>query len=112
MFKKLKNEKAYSNQIMKPKIFLIQFGFMARIKSFEVIDILRQNKITIYQNLRLEKLTDQFDMARKMGIPNVIVIGHQEAQDNTVAFRNIKEATHEIIKIEKIAQYLKKLNLI
>jgi len=112
MFKKIKNEKAYSNQIMKPKIFLIQFGFMARIKSFEVIDILRQNKITIYQNLHLEKLTDQFDMARKMGIPNVIVIGHQEAQDNAVAFRNIKEATHEIIKIEKITQYLRKINII
>lgn len=111
-FKKIKNEKAYSNKIEKPKIFIIQFGFIAKLKSFEVIEILRRHHLTVSHNLHREKLTDQFIKAKEMRIPYIITIGQKEAMENEVIFKNVRESTHEIIKIDRLSQYLKKIKII
>ncbi len=110
-FKRNKIIKAYSNKIQEPEIFLIQFGFLAKLKSFEVIDILRRHKITIHQNLHKDKLTDQFEIARKMKIKKIIIIGHKEALDDEIVFKDMSEATQDNIKISKLSQYLKKIGL-
>lgn len=111
-YKKIKNNKAYSNQIRKPKILIIQFGFIAKLKSFEIIEILRQQKITAYQNLHKDKLTDQFDLAKKMKIPYIIIIGQKEAMGNEVVFKDTIRSTQDIVKINKLSQFLKKVKII
>lgn len=111
-FKKSKNNKAYSNKINTPKIFLVQFGFQAKLKSLEIIDILRQQKITIHQSIHENKLSDQFDKAKKMKVPYMIIIGQKEALDDEVIFRNMLNVSHDVVKINKLPQYLKKLKLV
>ncbi len=111
-FKKEKGLKAYSNKIQAPQILLIQFGFKAKLKSFEVIEILRQQQVTILQNLHKNKLSEQFEIAKKIKVPYIITIGQKEATDNEIIFRNnIDDSTH-IIKIKKLPQFLRKIKIV
>ena len=112
LYKRKLTNKAYSNKIEKPQIFLVQFGFKAKLKSFEVIDILRQNRVTVHQKLYKNKLSDQFLIAKKMKVPYMIIIGQKEAQDDEIIFRNMIDVTHEVVKINKLIQYLKKIHLV
>lgn len=111
-YKKIKNNKAYSNQIQKPKILIIQFGFIAKLKSLEIIEILRHQKITAYQNLHKNRLTDQFDLAKKMKIPYIIIIGQKEAMENEIIFKDTIKSTQNTIKIEGLPNFLKKNKII
>lgn len=111
-YKKIKNEKAYSNKITLPQVLLIQFGFKARLKGLEIIEILRHNQVTIHQNMYTERLTDQFELAKKLNIPYVIVIGQKEVQEGELIIKNMRNASHEVISIDKLPQYLKKMNLV
>ncbi|MBU1557623.1 ATP phosphoribosyltransferase regulatory subunit [Patescibacteria group bacterium] len=111
-FKKGKTIKAYSNTISQPKIFLIQFGFKAKLISFEVIEILRQHHITVHQNLHKNKLSEQFDVAKKMKIPYIITIGQKEALDREIIFKNNIDASTHIIKLKKLPQFLRKVRIV
>ncbi len=103
---------AYSNKINTPQIFLIQFGFKAKLKSFEVIDILRRQKITVHQKLYKNKLSDQFISAKKTRVPYMIIIGQKEALEDEVIFKNTFNVSYEIVKISKLPQYLKKIKFV
>ena len=111
-FKKKKASKAYSNKIKEPRIFLIQFGFKAKLKSLEIIDILRQQRITVHQNLHKNRLSEQFEIAKEMKIPYIIVIGQKEAVDDEVIFKNNLDASLRVIKMKKLPQFLKKIKLV
>lgn len=111
-YRKNKTIQAYSNNIKQPKIFLIQFGFRAKLKSLEIIDMLRKEKITVYQSLHKDKLSDQFDEAKKMKMPFILVIGHQEAQNDEILVKNTKEASQYLVKINKLPQFFRKIKFV
>ena len=111
-FKKNGTNKAYSDTIQKPKIFLIQFGFRAKLKSLEIVDILREQQITVYKDLHRNKLTDQFYIAKKMGIPYILIIGQKEAMEDEVIIKNVVDASQDVVKIDKISQYFKKIKFV
>ncbi|OGD66922.1 hypothetical protein A2442_03505 [Candidatus Campbellbacteria bacterium RIFOXYC2_FULL_35_25] len=111
-FKKNSNIKAESNRINESQIFLIQFGFIAKLKSFEIIDTLRQHRILIKQSLHREKLSDQFDEAKKNKTPFILILGQKEALDNEVIFRDVVGAYQDVIKIDLLPRYLKKKGFI
>lgn len=111
-YKRNKIEKAYSNKIETPQIFLIRFGFIAKIKSFEIVDILRKNKVTVFQSIHNDKLSDQFEKAKEMKFPFLIIIGQKEAMENEVIVRNTVEAYQETVKIEKLPQFLRMMKII
>lgn len=111
-YKKLKNNKAYSNKINTPKIFLVQFGFQAKLKSLEIVDMLRKQQITILQNLHENKLSDQFRIAKKMKIPYMIIIGQKEAVDDEIIFKNMLAVSYDVVKINKLPQYLRRIKFL
>ena len=111
-FKKTKTPKAYSNKINKPRIFLVQFGFKAKLKSFEVIEILRRQKITVYQSLHKNKLSEQFEMAKEKKVPYIITIGHKEAINNEIIFKNNNNSSIHVIKIKKLPRFLRKIKIV
>lgn len=72
-------------------------------KSTQATAYLREQNINteLYpdENTKLDK---QLKYADKKNIPFVIIIGEQEAQDNTVVLKNMKEKTQSILKLEDI----------
>ncbi len=95
--------------IKKPKICFIQLGFEAKLKSLSVIEILRKAKIPITHSLPKDSLIAQLASAEKMGVPYTIIFGQKEAMEGTVIVRNMENRSQETVKIDHLAEYLKKM---
>ncbi|MFW5853324.1 MAG: histidine--tRNA ligase [Patescibacteria group bacterium] len=95
--------------IKNPKIYFIQLSQEAKMKSFEIIEILRAAKIPITHSIAKNSLSAQLGIAEKSKASYVIILGQKEALDNTVIVRNLKNRSQDTIAIDKLSQYLKKL---
>lgn len=99
-----------SPKIMKkPKIYFLQLGFEAKLKSLTILEILRENKIPVYQALSKESLSVQLANANKIGTPYCIIFGQKEALDGTAIVRDMKTHSQKIVKVGELSDYLKKL---
>lgn len=93
----------------KAKVYFIQLGTEAKMKSMNVIETLRCAKIPVSYSLSKDSLGSQLSNAEKLGVPYTIIFGQKEALDNCVIVRDMKNRSQKIIKIEKLADHLKKL---
>ncbi len=95
--------------IKKPKIFFIQLSYEAKLKSIDVIEILRKARIPMVQTLARDSLTTQLGIAEKLGVPYTIILGQKEALEDTVIVRTMANRSQETVKIARLADYLKAL---
>ncbi len=95
--------------IKKPKIYFIQLGFDAKLKSLNVIEILRKGKVPIAQSISKDNLGAQLAVAEKLGMHYVIIFGQKEALENSVIFRDMNTHCQETIKLPKLLEYIKEL---
>ncbi len=95
--------------LKKPKIYFIQLGSEAKLKSLNVIEILRKAHIPIAQSLSKDSLGSQLAIAEKLSIPHAIIFGLKEALDNSVIVRNMENRSQETVKLAKLLEYLKEL---
>lgn len=99
------------SKIKKPKAFFIQISDDAKLKSLDVIDELRQDKVLVYHLLGRDKFGSQFSLVEKLKIPYVIIMGKKESIDNTVMVRDNNTRSQQTVQIDDLAEYLKKLPL-
>lgn len=95
--------------LKKAKIYFIQLGAEAKLKSLNVIEILRKAHIPISLSLSKDSLGSQLAVAEKLAIPYAIIFGVKEALDNSVIVRDMNTRSQETIKIPKLLDYLKGL---
>jgi len=95
--------------VKKPKVFFIQLSFDAKLKTFEVIEVLRKNHIPMTHSMSKDSLSVQLGIAERMGVPFTIILGQKEALENTVIVRDMSTRSQDTIKIDKLGEYLKKL---
>ncbi|MEY2640761.1 MAG: hypothetical protein RL150_154 [Candidatus Parcubacteria bacterium] len=93
----------------KVRFFFIQLGYQAKLKSLEVIDLLRQAKIPVYQSISRDKLTTQIAKAKKLKVPYVLIMGQKEAFDGTVVVREVETHSQIALPIHELVNYLKHL---
>lgn len=93
----------------KPKVYFIQLSFDAKLHSFEIIEVLRKNKIPVVHSLSKDSLGSQLAMAEKMEVPYTLILGQKEALEGTVIVRNMDTRSQDTVKVEKLAEYLKKV---
>lgn len=102
--------KSVMPRIMKtPKVYFIQLGFEAKLKSLCVMEILRKARIPVYQSLSKDSLSVQLASAEKMEIPICIIFGQMEAMNNTVIVRNMSTHSQDTVKIDALSDYIKHL---
>ncbi len=92
-----------------PKVFFIQLGFEAKLKSFQIIEILRKRKIPVKHSLSKDNLSSQLSIAEKLEVPYTIIFGQKEAMDGTVIIRDMKTRSQDIVKLTDLAEYTKKM---
>jgi histidyl-tRNA synthetase len=92
----------------KPRIYFIQLGLEAKLRSLAVMEKLRKAKIPIYQSLNKDKIALQIAVAEKLKAPLTIIMGQKEVLDNTVIVRDMESRSQEIIDVCDLVQYLKK----
>lgn len=93
----------------KAKVYFIQLGTEAKMKSLNVIEILRENKIPVRQSLGKDSLSSQLAVAEKIGVPFSIIFGQKEALENSVIVRDMASRSQKTVDIDKLAKYLKNL---
>ncbi len=104
------NHKKLSPRILKkPKVYFIQLGFEAKLKSLSIIEILRKARIPTMQALSKDSITAQLGTAEHLAIPYVIIFGQKEALEGSVLVREMEKRSQESVKIEELAEYLKKI---
>lgn len=95
--------------IKKPKIYFIQLGFDAKLKSLNVIEILRKGKVPIAQSISKDNLGAQLAVAEKLGMRYAIIFGQKEAIENSVIFRDMSNRSQDTVKLLNLLDYIKNL---
>lgn len=95
--------------IKKPKVYFIQLGSEAKLKSLNIIEALRKAKIPITQSLSKDSLGAQLSAAEKLSVPYTIIFGQKEALEGTVLVRDMQTRSQDSVKIEKLPEYLKRI---
>ncbi len=95
--------------IKKPKMYFIQLGSEAKLKSLNIIEILRKAHIPIAQSLSKDSLGSQLAIAEKLAIPYALIFGVKEALDNSVIVRDMSNRSQETVKLGKLLEYLKEM---
>ncbi|MDQ3014572.1 MAG: His/Gly/Thr/Pro-type tRNA ligase C-terminal domain-containing protein [bacterium] len=98
-----------SKKIAKPKCYFIQMGQEAKMRSLSLIETLRKAHIPVYHSLSKDKLTAQLSSAENLKVPFVLIMGQKESMENTVLVREMYNRSQETIRIDMVADYLKKL---
>ena len=97
-------------RIMKdPQAYFIQFGIEAKLKSLNIMEILRKAKFPVIQSISKDKLGSQLGQAEKLGVKYVMIFGQREALDNTVIIRNMETRSQDTVLIDDLKEYIKKL---
>lgn len=107
--KKPLQTKAGSKAFSKARFYFIQLGFEAKLKSLEIIDMLREAKIPVCQSLSKDKLGAQLTSAEAQNFPYLLIVGQKEALDKTVLVRYKETRSQEAVPVSKLVEYLKKL---
>ena len=92
-----------------PEAYFIQFGIDAKLKSLNIMEILRKAKFPVIQSISKDKLGSQLGHAEKLGVKYVMIFGQREALDNTVIVRNMETRSQDNVKISDLKEYIKKL---
>ncbi len=95
--------------LKKPKVYFIQLGTEARLKSLNVIDTLRKAHVPIAQSLSKDTLGSQLAIAEKLQVPYALIFGQKEALEDAVIVRNMSNRSQETVKLKKLLEYLKDL---
>ena len=95
--------------IKKPKVFFIQLGTAAKLKSLSVIEILREAHVPVAHSISKDSLSSQLATAEKMNIPHTIILGQREVIDNTVIVRDMQNRSQKSVLLTELPQYIKGL---
>ena len=93
----------------KPKIYFIQLGSEAKLKSLNIIDILRKAHVPIAQSLSKDSLGSQLAIAEKLNVPYALIFGVKEAIDDSVIVRDMSNRSQETVKLKNLLEYLKEI---
>jgi len=95
--------------IKKPKVYFIQFGFDAKLKSLGILEQLRKAKIPVAQSISKDSLSSQLGQAEKMGMKVVLIFGQKEAMEGTVIVKDMKKRAQDTVEIEDLVKHIRSL---
>ncbi len=103
--------KGYKRQtpriIKHPKVYFIQLGTHAKMRSLNIIEILRNAKIPLLTALAKDSLGGQLAAAEKLKIPYAVIFGEKESIDDTVIVRDMNTRSQDTVKIADLPKYLR-----
>lgn len=91
-----------------PGIFFAHLGIEARRRALTIIEHLRQAEIPIHQSLTFERLGEQMNVASRLGVPYILIMGHKEAVENAILVREVATNSQETVSIDDLTNYLRR----
>lgn len=105
----LPSKKILVKNIKKPKFYLVQLGGSAKLKSLNVVEMLRKHKIPVYHSITKDKIAGQLNGAEYMKATHVLIMGQKEAMEESMVVRDISTREQETVSIKNLPEYLKNL---
>ena len=93
----------------RPRIYFVQLGLRAKLKSLAVSDILREARIPVLQSFDSSKLSPQLAAATAAGVSHLIIMGQREALDGTVIVRAADNSAQTTLGLIELPRYLRNL---
>lgn len=93
---------------VKTQLFLAQLGSLAKRKSLKLMGDFRKAKIKIAESFGRDSLRAQFSRADHIGVEYTLIIGQKEALEGVVIIKDMKTGKQEIVKLDNVAEKMKK----
>jgi len=91
-----------------PEIFLAQLGNLAKRKSLKLLEDFRKAKIQIAESFGRDSLKAQLARADKLGVKYTLILGQQEALEETIIIRDMKTGQQGTVKLEKVVKEIQR----
>ncbi|MEK9184909.1 MAG: His/Gly/Thr/Pro-type tRNA ligase C-terminal domain-containing protein [Patescibacteria group bacterium] len=111
LIKRKSKEVKKKNKIKKPSLYFIQLGFEAKCQSLQVIEMLRQAKIPVYQSLGKDKMSAQMNVLDKLKVTHTLLMGKKETIEKSIIVRDMVKRSQETVLIKNLVAYLKKVKI-
>jgi histidyl-tRNA synthetase len=89
-------------------VFFIQLGELAKRKSLEILEALREAGVDVKESLGRDSIKIQFKIAERVGARYALVLGQKEALDTTIIVRETGSGIQETIPQDKLIDFLMK----
>ena len=90
------------------RIFFANIGDSAKRRGMKLIEELRLAGIYVKESIGKGSIKTQMALADKLGVDYVLILGQQEAAEETVIIRDMASGSQEVVPIVKIVKELKK----
>ena len=90
-------------------IYFIQLGYGAKLKSLEVVEMLRKAGIPVHQSIGRDKMSTQTQFAHKKNVKYILLMGQKEALENSICVRNLETNSQKTIPLANLVDYLREL---
>ena len=104
------SKKVIIKNIKKPRFYLAQLGSTAKIKTLNIVEMLRKQKIPVGHSIIKDKITGQLSGAEYMKATHVLIMGQKEAIENSMVVRNLSNREQETVSLENLSEFLKKID--
>ena len=89
-------------------VYVAQLGDQARRNALKLINNIRNSGLKIDYNLTKNSLKVQLDSANGLKVPYTLILGQKEALDGTIIVREMDTGKQQTVKIDKVAEELRK----
>jgi len=96
------------NPKVKPKVFFIQIGALAKKKSLPLIEGLRKLNIEVLESLGKESLKPQLRLADKETAKLALIFGQKEAFEDSIIIRDLQTGAQETVQLKKLVEEVKR----
>lgn len=86
---------------------LVHIGREARIRSIQIVDTFRRERIPIEQCFHYERFSDQLSYAQTRDAKYVIILGQREVHENVVIVRSALDRSQKTIPIHLLPEYVR-----
>jgi len=104
----MKRQKVKISEDPAPAVFLVQLGDLAKKKSLKLFEELLKNRIGAAESFSRDSIKSQLKLADKLGAKLALILGQQEALDETIIVREMAGGVQETVPLSKAIQEIKK----
>ncbi len=104
----MKKEQIKISPTYNPKVFLVQLGDMGRRKSFKLFETLHRAGIVAAESFSRDSIKAQLKIADRLGVKLSLILGQQEALDETIIIRDMQSGVQETVPQGKVIDEIKK----
>jgi histidyl-tRNA synthetase len=90
------------------EVFFVQLGELAKRKSFEILEALREAGIEAKESLGRDSIKVQLKIVERLGARFALILGQKEALDRTIIVREVESGIQATVPQDRLIEFLKK----